>query len=145
MTHCSWLCLGSLVIILYYNTIIIDDIRRVHYLCFSLCLVEGAHRVHVQLVKVDAPNVARVDGTLMSRVHNSKSVRGRWLLLFDGLCFAGQVCHGELNDSVLSTTYIMVVCRLNQCIWYAPCRMLLRNFPRRYFHAGGGGTVSNSV
>ena len=101
------------------------------------------------LVKVDAPNVARVDGTLgmfnMSRVHNSKSVHGRWLLLFDGLCFVGQVCHGELNGSVLSTTYIMVVCRLNQCIWYAPCRMLLRNFPKRHFHAGGGGTVSNFV
>ena len=95
------------MIILYYNTIIIDDIRRVHFLCFFLCLVEGAHRVHVQLVNVDAPNVARVDGTLsmfnMSRVHNSKSVRGRWLLLFDGLCFVGQVCHGELNSSVLST------------------------------------------
>ena len=44
MTHCRWLCCGSLVIILYYYTIIIDDIRRVHYLCFSLCLVEGAHR-----------------------------------------------------------------------------------------------------
>ena len=92
-------------IILQY--IIIDDIRRVHYLCFFLCLVEGAHRVHVQLVNVDAPNVARVDGTLsmfnMSRVHNSKSVRGRWLLLLDGLCFVGQVCHGELNSSVLST------------------------------------------
>ena len=24
---------------------------------------------------------------------------------FDGLCFVGQVCHGELNGSVLSTTY----------------------------------------
>ena len=63
--------------------------------------------MHVQLVNVDAPNVARVDGTLgmfnMSIVHNSKSVRGRWLLLFDGLCFAGQDCHGELNSSFLST------------------------------------------
>ena len=38
---------------LYYNTIIIDDIRHVHYLCFSLCLVEGTHREHVQLVEVD--------------------------------------------------------------------------------------------
>ena len=95
------------MIISYYNTIIIDDIRRVYYLCFFLCLVEGARRVHVQLVNVDAPNVARVDGTLsmfnMSRVHNSKSVRGRWLLLFDGLCFVGQICHGELNSSILST------------------------------------------
>ena len=25
---------------------------------------------------------------------------------FGGLCFVGQVCHGELNGSVLSTTYI---------------------------------------
>ena len=57
----------------------------VHYLCFSLCLVEGTHREHVQLVKVDAPDVAHVDGTLsmlnMSRIYNSKSVRGRFLLL----------------------------------------------------------------
>ena len=73
------------MVILYCNTIIIDDIRHVHYLCFSPCLVEGTHRVHVQLAKVDAPDVANVDGTLsmfnMSRVHNSKSVRGRWLPL----------------------------------------------------------------
>ena len=78
------LCCGSLVIRLYYNTIIIDDIH-VHYLCFSLCLVEGTHREHVQLVEIDAPDVAHVDGTLnmlnMSRIHKSKSVRGRWLLL----------------------------------------------------------------
>ena len=64
---------------LYHDTIIIDDIRHVHYLCFSLCLVKGGtHREHVQLVKV-------LDGILsksnMSRIHNSKSVRGRWLLL----------------------------------------------------------------
>ena len=49
---------------LYYNTIIIDDIRHVHYICFSLCLVEGTHREHVQLVEVDAPDVAHGDGTL---------------------------------------------------------------------------------
>ena len=34
---------------------------------------------------VDAPDIAHVDGTLsmlnMSIIHNSKSVRGRWLLL----------------------------------------------------------------
>ena len=70
---------------LYYNTIIIDGIRHVHYLCFALCLVEGTHREHVQLVKVDSPDVAHVDGTLsmvnMSIIHNSKSVRGMWLLL----------------------------------------------------------------
>ena len=57
------------------------------YLCFSRCLVEGTHREHVQLVDVDAPEVAHVDGTLsmlnMSRIHYSKSVRDRWLLLAD--------------------------------------------------------------
>ena len=55
------------------------------YLCFSLCLVEGTHREHAQLVKVDAPDVGRVVGTQsmlnMSRIPNSKSVRGRWLHL----------------------------------------------------------------
>ena len=94
---------------LYYNTIIIidDNTYDVFIISVSLCVVEGAHRVHVQLVKVDAPDVARVDGTLsmfnmsIQVIHNSKSVRGRWLLLFDGLCFVGQVCHGELNGSVL--------------------------------------------
>ena len=51
---------------LYYNTIIIiiDDIRHVHYLCFSMCLFEGTHREHVQLAEVDAPDVAHVDDTL---------------------------------------------------------------------------------
>ena len=52
---------------------------------FSLCLVEGKPRVHVQLAEVDAPQVAHVDGTLsmlnMSRIHSSKSVRDRWLIL----------------------------------------------------------------
>ena len=66
---------------LYYNTIIIYAIRHVHYLCFSLFLVEGTHREHAQLVEVDTPDVAHVDGTLsmltMSIIHNSKSVRGR--------------------------------------------------------------------
>ena len=69
----------------YYNTIIIYDIRHVNYLCFSMCLADGTHREHIQLVTVDAPDIAHVDGTLsmlnMSRIHNSKSVRGRWLLL----------------------------------------------------------------
>ena len=71
-----------------FNTIIIDAIRHVHYLCFTLCLVEGTHREHVQLVKVDAPEIAHVDGrgsTLnmlnMSIIHNSKLVRGRLLIL----------------------------------------------------------------
>ena len=70
---------------LYCNTIIIDDIRYVHYLCFSLCLVEGTPLEHVQLVEVDALEVSHVDDSLsmlnMSRIHNSKSVRGRWLLV----------------------------------------------------------------
>ena len=52
---------------------------------FPPCIVEGTHREHVQLVGVDAPEVAHVDGTLstinMSRIYNSKSVRGRWLIL----------------------------------------------------------------
>ena len=48
---------------LYYN-IIINDMRHVHYLCLSLYLVEGTHREHVQLVEVDAPEVAHVVGTL---------------------------------------------------------------------------------
>ena len=51
----------------------------------SLCLVEGTHQEHVQLVEVDAPEVTHVDGTLgmlnKSRIHSSKSVRGRWLIL----------------------------------------------------------------
>ena len=73
---------------LYSNTIRIDAIRHVHYLYFSLCLVEGTHREHVQLVEVDAPDIAHVDGggstrnmLDMSRIHNSKSVRGRFLIL----------------------------------------------------------------
>ena len=52
---------------------------------FSLCLDEGTHQEHVQLVGVDAPEVTHVDGTLsmlnMSRIHSSKSDRGRWLIL----------------------------------------------------------------
>ena len=63
-------------------------LRHVHYLCFSLCLVEGTYREHVQLVEVDAHEVAHVDDTLsmlnMSRIHISKSVRGRWLILTGG-------------------------------------------------------------
>ena len=52
---------------------------------FSLCLVEGTHQENVQLVEVDAPDVTHVDGTRSmlnkSRIHSSKSVRGRWLVL----------------------------------------------------------------
>ena len=73
---------------LYPNTIIIDAIRHVLYLYFSLCLVEGTHREHVQLVEVDVPEITHVDGRgstrnmlNMSRIHNSKSVRGRLLIL----------------------------------------------------------------
>ena len=50
-----------------------------------LCLVEGTHQEHVQLVEVDATRVTQVDGTLSmlnkSRIHRSKSARGRWLIL----------------------------------------------------------------
>ena len=64
---------------LYYNTIIIDDIRHVNYLCF-MCLVDGTHREHVQLVNVDAHHIAHVDGTLsmlnMSIIHTSKLAGG---------------------------------------------------------------------
>ena len=52
-------------------------------------------------MEVDAPEVTKVDGTLsmlnLSRIGSSKSVRGRWLILY----FVGQVSHGELNGSVL--------------------------------------------
>ncbi len=52
---------------------------------FSLFLVEGTHQEHVQLVEVDTPEVTQYDGTMsmlnMSRIHSSKSVRGRWLIL----------------------------------------------------------------
>ena len=56
-------------------------------------------------MEVDAPEVTHVDGTLsmlnMSRIHSSKSVRGRWQVAdFEWLYFVGQVCHGELNGSV---------------------------------------------
>ena len=54
---------------------------------FFAVSIRGAHREHAQLVEVDAPDVAHVDGrpTLsmlnMSRIHSSKPVRGRWLIL----------------------------------------------------------------
>ena len=76
------------VIRLYSNTISIDATRHVHCLYFSLCLVEGTHREHVQLVEVDAPDIAHVDGRGstrnmldMSTIHNSKSVPGRFLIM----------------------------------------------------------------
>ena len=56
-----------------------------YHICYMLCLVEGTRREHVQLVEVDAPEAAQVVGTLsmlnISRIHNSKSVRGRSLIL----------------------------------------------------------------
>ena len=46
----------------------------------------------------------------VKHVKNTQFEVGSWqVAAFDGLCFVGQVCHGELNGSVLSTTYIMVV------------------------------------
>ena len=61
---------------------------------FPLCLVDGTHREHVQLVEVDAPEVAQVDG-----VENTQFKIGSWqAAYFEGLYFVGQVCHGELNE-----------------------------------------------
>ena len=131
------------------TTIIIGVIRHVNHLCFSLSLVEETHREYVQLVKVDAPEVSHVYGTLsmlnMSRIHSSNLVRGRWLILFEGLYFVGQVCNGELKGSVLDNYLHQVVGRLNRYIWYATCGRLLRNFPSGHFHTGSGGTTSTSV
>ena len=89
---------------------------------FPLCLVEGTHREHVQLVEVDAPEVAHVDGTLSN---NTQFKVGSWQVAdFEWLYFVGQVCHGELNGSVLvNYTYMQVVCRLNRCRPYLACTM----------------------
>ena len=43
---------------------------------------------------------------------------GSYVVDFEGLQFVGQVCHGELNGSVLVNYLHQVVCRLNRCIWY---------------------------
>ncbi len=81
----------------------------------------------------------------VKHVKNTQFAVGSWQVAdFEWLYFVGQVCHGELNGSVLVNYLHQVVCRLNRCIWHAPCRRLLRNFPRGHFHAGGAGTVSNS-
>ena len=132
---------------LYYNTIIIYDIRHVNYLCFSMCLADGTHREHIQLVKVDAPDIAHVDGTLSMLNMSGYTIRSPFVA---GGCFWRTVF---LRTSLLwrverprSVNYLnQVVCPLNRCIWYAPCRMLLRNFPRGHFRAGSGGTVFNSI
>ena len=49
------------------NTIIIYaiDLRHVHYLCFSLCLVEGTHREHVQLVEVESEQTSLISRSLI--------------------------------------------------------------------------------
>ena len=113
----------------------------------SLCLVEGTHQEQVQLVEVDAPEITHVDDTLsMLNKSRIQFKVGSWQVAdFEGLYFIGQVCHGELNGSVLVNYLNQVVCRLNRCICHTPCRRLLRNFSRGHSHAGGGGTVSNSV
>ena len=75
---------------------------------FSLCLVDGTHREHVQLVEVDAPEVAQVDGTLsmLGPIKNTQFKIGSWQVAdFEVLYFVRQVCHGELNGSV-DYTYI---------------------------------------
>ena len=96
------------MILFYSNTIIIDAIRHVNYFCFSLSLVEGTHREHVQLVKVDAPDVAHVDGTLsmlnMSRIHSSNSVRVKWLIL-KGCISSDKSAMASWRAPFLSTTY----------------------------------------
>ena len=76
---------------------------------FSMCLVEGTHREHVHLVDIDVPEVAHVDGTLSmlnkSRIHSSKSVRGRWLLL-NGFISSDKSAMANLTALFWSTTYI---------------------------------------
>ena len=78
--HVIMLWFSCDLIVVQYNYHICYKIISV----FPLCLVEGTHREHVQLVEVNA----HVDGTLsmlnmslMSRIHNSKSFRGRSLIL----------------------------------------------------------------
>ena len=109
------------------------SLRHVNYFCFSLCLVDGTHQEHVQLVEVDAPEVTHVNGTLSiyKQVKNTQFEVGSWQVDdFEGLYFVGEVCHGELNGAVMVNHLHQVVCHLNRCIWYAPCIRLLRNFPR---------------
>ena len=100
--------------ILYYSTVIIDGIKHVPFV-FSLCQVEGTHREHVQIVEVAH---VHVDGTYdhVKQVNNIQfEVESRQVADFDRLYFVGQVCHGELNGSVLVNLH-QVVCRLNRCI-----------------------------
>ena len=102
---------------LYHNTIIIYAIRHVHYPCFSLCLVEGTHREHVQLVEVDAPDVAHVDD---KHVNNTQFEDGSWqVTAFDGLCFVGQRLPWQVERIRYINYLHQVVRRLNRCIWYA--------------------------
>ena len=76
---------------------------------FSLCLVEGPHQEHAQLVEVDAPEVTHVDGTLSmlnkSRIHSSKSVRGSCLIL-NGWISSDKSAMASWTARFWSTTYI---------------------------------------
>ena len=92
MTNCRRF-LFWFVIRLYSNISIIDVKRHVHNLYLSLCLGEGAHQEHVQLVDVDAPEIAHVDGRGSTlNVKNTQFEVGSWLVSdFDGRCFVGQV------------------------------------------------------
>ena len=152
MTHCSWLCFGSLVIRLYCNTIIIDAIRHVHFIYVSLCLIEWTHREHVQLVEVDAPEIAHVDGRGSTRnmldlsiIHNSKSVRGRFLILTG--------CVSSYKSAMASWTapFCQLLTSGYGCMSSKPMHLVrtmhnaATKLPRGHFHAGGGGTLSNYV
>ena len=73
------------------------------YLCFSLCLFEGTHREHVQLVEVAH---VHVDGTPehVKQVNNTQfEVGSSQVVDFDGLYLVGKVCHCMLNGAVLVT------------------------------------------
>ena len=119
MIHWTWLGCCSFVIWLdffsYYRC------HNTCSLCFhSLCQVEETHREHVQLVN-DAH--VHVDYTT-ERVKQVKITQfevGSWQVAnFDGLYFVGQICHGELNGTLLVNYLHQVVCRLNRCIWFTP-------------------------
>ena len=79
--------------------------------------VKGTLEERVQLMEVDTPEVLHVhfDGKPehVKQFKNTQfEVGSRQAAHFDGLYFVGPVCHGELNDPVLSN-YIQVVSSLS--------------------------------